>query len=376
MFDSSSKPGASARFGPNSKLRGELALISYPLFLGLAPIFGKMAINGGADPFTVAALRTVAAVAMLWLLYGLFWRRYIFIYPAGLLGCIVVGTVNGIGSLFYYNGLSHLSASVAQLINATYLIFVVIFATLAGLPLRRRTAARIVLAMLAVALITVGNDGRFDPLGVGLMLGNAILFASTFVLSQRILYEMPSQTVTLYVLTTMATIVVMARAANNQPWIPLTFDMVAPILALGCSTALSRLAMFFSVKRMGSMQTVLLGISEAGVSLILAAILLGDQLSGSQWLGVACLATSLLLMKTNDLDKLRTGEMRIFKAIRFGIQPTNFNRIAFIQAFNLSEEEPLDITPDEMAMIRKMMEAPGRYETPRAVARRIREEKD
>src|SRR5215813_6318283 len=111
---------------PNSNVRGIVAAFLTPMFLGMAPIFGKLAINAGADSFTVAAWRTVIAVALLWLLYLLFARKYIFIYPAGLLGCVVVGIVNGIGSLFYYGGLGLLDASLVQLLNGTYLVFAVI----------------------------------------------------------------------------------------------------------------------------------------------------------------------------------------------------------------------------------------------------------
>src|SRR6186713_372068 len=98
-------------------LRSVIATVATPLFLGVAPIFGKAAIGAGADAFTVAALRTIVAVALLWGAYGLFFRRYIFIYPAGLLGCVVIGVINGIGSLFYYGGLQYLDASMVQLIN-------------------------------------------------------------------------------------------------------------------------------------------------------------------------------------------------------------------------------------------------------------------
>src|SRR5258708_26567541 len=98
---------------------GLTAALMSPIFLGMVPVLGKLALLGGSDPFTVAATRTVIAAAFLWVAYLLFGRRYIYIYPAGLLGCIVVGAVNGIGSLFYYNGLQYLIASVVQLLNAT-----------------------------------------------------------------------------------------------------------------------------------------------------------------------------------------------------------------------------------------------------------------
>lgn len=60
-------------------LRSLVALTLYPIFLGMAPVLGKAALNGEADPFTIAALRTVAAAAILWVIYLIFWRKYIFI---------------------------------------------------------------------------------------------------------------------------------------------------------------------------------------------------------------------------------------------------------------------------------------------------------
>jgi len=120
------------------------ALLS-PFFLGLAPVFGKLALEGGSDPFTVAAVRTSLAALLLWILYLVRWRKYIFIYTAGFMGCAVVGCVNGIGSLMYYNGLSRLDASVSQLLNGTYLVFVVLMARLGGQSVSWRTILRGVL---------------------------------------------------------------------------------------------------------------------------------------------------------------------------------------------------------------------------------------
>ena len=95
--------------------KGVVAALSTPIFLGLAPIFGKLAIQAGADPFTVSALRTLIAVGLMWGFYALFFPRYMYIYPAGLLGCIVIGSINGIGSLFYYSGLTMLSSSMTRM---------------------------------------------------------------------------------------------------------------------------------------------------------------------------------------------------------------------------------------------------------------------
>src|SRR5262249_33948740 len=111
---------------PSRYATGVAAAFLTPVMLGVAPIFGKQAIALGADPFAVAAVRTVIAAVLLWVVYAIFLRKSIFIYPAGLLGCVVVGVVNGIGSLFYYSGLGLLDASLVQLLNGTYMVFAVL----------------------------------------------------------------------------------------------------------------------------------------------------------------------------------------------------------------------------------------------------------
>ena len=151
-------------------LSGTLIALSTPIFLGMAPVLGKLAINGGAEPFTVAAIRTLIAAGLLWTIYLIGFRRYIYIYPAGLLGCVIVGVVNGIGSLFYYSGLGLLDASLTQLLNGTYLIFAVLMTRLAGERVSRRMAVRVALATVALVLITGFSAAPVNWLGVGLML--------------------------------------------------------------------------------------------------------------------------------------------------------------------------------------------------------------
>jgi uncharacterized membrane protein len=67
------------------------ALIS-AFFLGLAPVFGKAAM--GVDkfsPYAVVALRTGMAALLLLLIMMLIRRQFLYIYPAGLLGCLIAG---------------------------------------------------------------------------------------------------------------------------------------------------------------------------------------------------------------------------------------------------------------------------------------------
>jgi len=334
--------------------------LSTPFFLGLAPIFGKLAIQAGADSFTVAALRTLVAVVLLWVIYLLFARKYIYIYPAGLLGCIAIGTINGIGSLFYYGGLASLSASLVQLINGSYLAFTVLLSALNGQRPNRRTLARVVLASLALLIITGFSADRLDWLGIGFMLANALMFAGTVTLSQYVLYEMPSPTATLYILTTMGVVVGMAWLAITPSFsLAALEDAGGWVLLLGISTLLSRLTLFLGVKTFGSMQTAILALTEIGVALLLAALVLGDSLTAAQWVGVALLASSILLVRQDDLMPHGVNPNALIVANMASVQ---FQRIAFQRAFGTQEHDNehgtmAALTTQEMVAIQRMMGA-------------------
>ncbi len=282
------------------KHSGLIAALFTPVFLGMNPVFGKLALRNGADPFTVAALRTVLAAVLLWVVYRLFAKQYLYIYPLGLMNCIAIGSVNGIGSLMYYNGLHLLNASMAQLINALYLVFVMILTRISGQQLGWRTILRTSIAMIGILLIAGGVAGETNWLGIGLMMGNALLFAGTVVMSQRALYDMPAQTVAFYVLATMAAVVAVARLAYNLPLFPDTptnGDIEAwwAIVGLAATTALSRLTMFLGVKGLGSVRTTLLVVLEMAVSISLSFVFLGERFTAIQWWGAGVLLASILL---------------------------------------------------------------------------------
>src|SRR4051812_10491472 len=287
---------------PSPYAMGVAAAFLTPLMLGVAPIFGKQAIALGADPFSIAAVRTVIAAVLLLGFYGLFLRKAIFIYPAGLLGCVVVGVINGIGSLFYYSGLGLLDASLVQLLNGTYLVFAVLLSHLGGEKMDRRVAIRVALACAALIMLTGFGSKPVNWLGVGLMLGSALMFAGTVILSQHVLYEMPPTTATLYILSTMAVVVVMAWAAVGHSITTTVLEAaLPPIFILGITTAISRLAMFASVSVFGSLRTAIIAVAEIGVALTLAFFVLGDRLTAPQVAGVGLLVFNMLLIRSTDL---------------------------------------------------------------------------
>ncbi len=280
--------------GHHAQRRGIAAAFLSAVFLGSAPIFGKQAYAVGMSPIALAAWRMLFAAAGLWLVYVLIGRRYLYIYPAGLVGCVAIGAVNGIGSLLYYTGLERVDAGVGQMVYSLYPFFLVIFLRLDGQRLSSLTLFRVILAIIAVALLTQAGDAPVDLGGLALMLGAGLAYALHLAIGQRVSYEMPAQTLTLYALTSMAVVVSVANLLAG--WAPVPAAAWQPTLGLALVTVASRLGMFLGVKRLGSMQTALIGITEILVTLLLALSLLGETLSSRQWIGAALLIGSLILI--------------------------------------------------------------------------------
>ncbi len=279
-----------------AKSSGIRAALLSALALGTAPILGKVAYAAGMNPYSLTALRTSLAAATLWLFFLSTRknRKFIYIYPAGILISAASGALNGLSSLLYYNGLTMIDAGVGQMLYSLYPLFVVIIRRLDGQRVSNWTKVRLLLALTAVMLIVAPQGGVVDLTGAALMLGAGMMYAAHLAVSQRVLYEMPAPTVTLYVLTSMTAVVCVAYILHGPSAIPATG--LPPTLMLAGITVTSRLLMFLGVKKLGSVQTALLGVTEILVTLLLSIIILNEQMLLRQWIGAAILVSSLLLI--------------------------------------------------------------------------------
>jgi drug/metabolite transporter (DMT)-like permease len=290
--------------GGVKRSKGVYAALASAFFLGFTPIFGKQAILLGVAPLAVVAVRTVLAALLLLVVMFVGYRRYLYIYPAGMLGCLIAGWVNGIGSLFYYSALGRIDASLGQLLYSLYPLFLMLWLSLDHQPPSRLTLLRLLLAIPAIALLVHVQGGKTDWVGVSSMLIASALYALHLPINQRVLYEMPAPTVTLYTLLSMSAIVVpvfffsgslagqqfsfSSNGVMSRAWLPL--------LGLTLVTFLSRLTLFTGVKHLGGMQTALLGLSELVVALLFSHLWLKESFSATQWIGAGILMVSLILV--------------------------------------------------------------------------------
>ena len=283
------------------KNTGVWAAVSSAVFLGLAPVLGKKAISLNFTYLQVAAFRTLIAALLLFVVLAIFRREYLYIYPAGLIGCSIAGVINGIGSLFYYGSLEYINASLGQLLYSLYPFFLAIWMTLDAQPLSKLSLFRIGLAVVALFLLLHNtNDSVTNYWGMVYMLIAALFYALHLPINQKVLYDVPAPTVTLYTLIAMSAVVVPAF---------LVFDFGlpyraswSPIIWLALATFFSRILLFMGVKHLGGMQTALLGLLELVITIGLSIFWLGEQLSLNQWLGAGFLCATILLATKEKPD--------------------------------------------------------------------------
>jgi drug/metabolite transporter (DMT)-like permease len=268
-----------------------------PIFLGLAPFFAKMAYRAGAESYTVIAMRMVFAAGVLWMAYLVFARRYIRTWWLGIAMSSLAGIINGLGSICYYQGLTRVDASLASIINISYLVFVTMLLRIIGQAISRVTLLRLLLASIAVYLLSFTPGVQVDSQGVALLILGALAYALQLVIGQRVLYDIPAPTMTLYSMSAMALVVTIASAFAGGPQLAsLTTPGWRALLAFAGVTALSRLALFYGVKKMGSVQTATLGVSEVLVTVLFSMVFLGESLAGQQWAGAVLMILTVLLL--------------------------------------------------------------------------------
>jgi drug/metabolite transporter (DMT)-like permease len=146
-----------------------------------------------------------------------------------------------------------------------------------------------------------------------MMLGASALYALHLPINQRVLYDMPAPTVTLYTLLSMSAVVIPAFALKlftglgGQEFPTNIAGAWAGLLGLTMVTFFSRLTLFMGIKHLGGLQTALLGLAELLVTISFSHLWLHEQFTLPQWAGVGLLILGLALVKFETPTSQKKG---------------------------------------------------------------------
>jgi len=279
---------------------GVLLVVLSSCCVGVAPILMKIGLSEKLDPVALLTLRMVIASIALWIGFYFFYRKMIRMRGIDLLFCFLLGLLNCGASLCYINSLLHIKASIATVIVSCYPAMVLILMALKGEKATKTDGLRLSLMLIGVYVL-IGPGGNVDMFGTILAFLAAFFYAVFLALMQWFPWTHKHQTVSLHSVSFMALVMMAVFSFRSNGWaLPSTYGW-AVVVSLGVvSTALARLAIFAGIHKIGSAQAALLSPLETLITVILAYMLLGEKLSGFQWVGAAMMIISGVLLILNS----------------------------------------------------------------------------
>jgi drug/metabolite transporter (DMT)-like permease len=277
-----------------------LALTSASGF-GVMPVLTKVVYDDGAGPFGVLSVRFTAAAVLLLLLARLRGEAM----PRGrqLRDLALLGGVGYVvESLCYFSALTRISAGLTALLLYLYPALVVV---LSAVVLRHRPGR---VATGCVAVATIGTALTIGPVAGGQALGVALGLAAA---SSYAIYIVLSSTATKGVGPLATSAVVMgacglvydALAVGTRAALPSSAGAwlaLAGVTVLGTVVAVA--AFFAALALLGPSDTAVLSTMEPVVSVGVAALALGESLSGVLLTGgVLVIGAVVLLARTSPV---------------------------------------------------------------------------
>ncbi|WP_269531110.1 DMT family transporter [Chitinimonas sp. BJYL2] len=277
------------------RTQGALLILLSAACFGIMPLFGRVAYAAGADAQAVLLLRFGIAAACLAAIMR--WRKQP--WPRGklALGLLGMGAIGYAGQAFaYFSALQHASASLTALLLYTFPVIVTLMAAVwLHEPLTRRKLAALVLASLGLAL-TVGDALSGSATGIAFGLGAALIYSVYIVVGTKLMARTSPLAGTALIMAGGALTFGMVGLQQVPVW-PQALSGWLAIVAIGllCSV-IAALAFFAGLNRVGASEAAMLSTFEPVVTVVLAAVLLEERLTASQWIGGAVIIAAVLLL--------------------------------------------------------------------------------
>ncbi|WP_207004326.1 DMT family transporter [Trinickia mobilis] len=278
-------------------VRGAAFVALSAIAFGAMAIFGRYAYAGGADVLGLLIVRFAIAggvLAFIAVRRGVVWPRGRAVWPiVGLGGIGYVGQ-----SLSYFTALEHAQASLVALLLYLYPAFVTLLAAWwLGERLTKVKVAALVLCVAGSAVMVGGGHG--DPLGIALALAAAVIYSLYIVIGARFTRGVDplatSAIVCLSATAVLAALCVARTLAGAPPHLPDAPGGWAAALAIALISTVAALLCFFAgLQRLGAARTSMLSTLEPVVTVLLAAITLGEALTPLQWAGGASILIAVL----------------------------------------------------------------------------------
>ena len=274
-----------------------LVLLSAALFGSLA-VLAQLAYGTGVSVLGLLVGRFTVAGVVLWLIV-LVLRRPL---PSrrGLLTAVALGAGYSSMALCFAASLKHIEADLADLLLFAYPVVVSLGAALLGRErFSRRRAVALAAATAGIALaLTGGGTGVIDPVGVGLALASAVIYA-LYVLASSSLLGTTDPFVLAASVSSGAAITFVADAAIHGQLAPrggVTGVGLVVAVALS-SSVLATSAFMAGVRRLGASRASIVSSAEPALTAAFAFAAFGDRFGTVQLIGAGLVLASVPILE-------------------------------------------------------------------------------
>lgn len=248
-------------------------------------IFARFAYAGGADVLGVLLARFTIAGALLAAFMAATRRPW----PRGrpLAVAILMGCIGYVGqAVCYFSALNHASAGLVALLLYAYPTLVCL---LAAMFLRERltprTVALLVVSFAGIALTLGGGHGT--PVGIALGLAAAAFYSVYILVGARELGATDALGATTVVCLSAAATLAVASLFREPRFPGVWWGWTAIGAIAVVSTVIAMIAFFAGLKRLGAPRAAIVSTLEPVVTVVLAWLLLDEQLAAIQLAGGA-----------------------------------------------------------------------------------------
>lgn len=277
--------------------KGVLLILAAGLCYAFQPIFARLAYADGANAIALMLLRFLLAACILHLFVFRRRKRQPDKTATRIFPVLATGLLVGSGAMCYFTALEQLSIGLVTLLFYLFPLYIFIFSVI--LRLEAMSLLKLSAVLLAVSGVYISVDINSElPLG-GLILGilAGVLYGTYIMLNNHFLARQDTLT-SLTWITSGAFICFTIPALAGQAEFPGSLQGYSAVLGLVIVSTLMSLALFLTGTRLiaRATDTSVLAMAEIGTTMLLAWLLLNEQVSNRELLGAGVIFIAVIII--------------------------------------------------------------------------------
>lgn len=287
----------------NRKLGYLIAVISATLY-GFMPLFTKTIYASGANAFTVVFLRLTVGAAVFLIMHFIAEKESLKISKDEFVRLLICSLGYGFTPVLLYTSYLYLDSGLATTLHFVYPVFVVLGSVI--FRIEKINARKIICCVLSMAGIVAfyKPGGEISIAGILIALASGVVYAfySVYLEASGLLKMGPYKLSFWKHLLATGIVSIVALVFRQFAW-PGTMTGWSFAVMLGILAAAASFLYQQATKHAGAQSTCLLSTFEPLTSLIVGFFVFNEKLEPLNFLGIACILASVVLLSFGEKKK-------------------------------------------------------------------------